>query len=91
MAVKTFNVSFPKELADLIDEKAREQFGSRSDFLRVAAVQYLKREQKFQELMRYGKTLGENAGFKSEEEVADYFTNLRRAKEPWRTARKSSS
>ena len=87
MAVKTFNVSFPKELADQIDEVAARQFGSRSDFLRTAALKYLREEQEFQELMRYGKELGKTVGFQSEEEVADYFTQQRRAREPWRTAK----
>jgi len=84
MAVKTFNVSFPKKLADEIDKKAKEQFGSRSDLLRHAAVKYLREEQEWKELMAYGKKLGKKIGYKTEEEVADEITAERRKREPWR-------
>jgi metal-responsive CopG/Arc/MetJ family transcriptional regulator len=81
MAVKTFNVSFPAELADQIDKAAKAQFGSRSDFLRAAALKYLREEQEWKELMAYGKKLGQAAGYQSEEEVAEDITNQRRERE----------
>lgn len=87
MSVKTFNVSFPKDLADQIDKKAKEQFGSRSDFLRTAALRYLREEEKlerFKELMAYGKELGKQIPYQTEEEVADEITAERRKREPWR-------
>lgn len=84
MSVKTFNVSFPKPLADEIDKKARGQFGSRSEFLRMAAAKYLREEQEFKELMAYGKQVGRTAEHQTEEELADYITAERRKKEPWR-------
>jgi len=77
MAVKTFNVSFPEELADLVDKKAKQQFGSRSDLLRYAAAKYLREEQEFEELMRYGKELGKKVGYQSEKAVATNITNQR--------------
>lgn len=83
MAVKTFNVAFPEELADLIDKKAKQQFGSRSDFLRHAAVRYLRDEQEFEEIMRYGKKLGEETGQQSEKAVAESITKQRRNKRDW--------
>lgn len=87
MSVKTFNVSFPRELADQIDKKAKAQFGSRSDFLRAAALKYLRNEEKIdqlKELISYGKTFAPASPLKSEEEVADYITVQRRQKEDWR-------
>ncbi|MES2971890.1 MAG: ribbon-helix-helix domain-containing protein [Patescibacteria group bacterium] len=84
MAVKTFNISFPKELADLVDKKAKEQFGSRSDFLRYAAWKYLREEQEWKELMAYGKELGKKVGYQSEEEVADEITAERRKTRRWK-------
>lgn len=86
MSTKTFNVSFPKELADLIDKKAKQQFGSRSDLLRYAAVRYLREEQEFEELMAYGKEIGKTATHQAEAEVAAYITAERRQQEPWRKA-----
>jgi len=84
MATKTFNISFPKELADQIDKIAAEQFGSRSDFLRMAALRYLREEQQWKELMAYGKELGKAIGYQSEEAVAAEITAERRKREPWR-------
>lgn len=84
MATKTFNVSFPKELADQIDAKSREQFGTRSDLLRTAAIRYLREEQQWKELMDYGKELGKKAGYQSEEEVAAEITAERRKKRLWK-------
>ena len=84
MNVKTFNVSFPKELADQIDKKAKEQFGSRSDFLRTAALKYLRAEDEFKELMADGKKFAKNIPHQTEEEVAEYITNQRRKRESWR-------
>lgn len=86
MSVKTFNVSFPKELADLIDKKAKEQFGSRSDFLRAAALKYLREEERWDKLMAYGKELGKQAGYQSEEEVAAEITAERRKTRRWKPA-----
>lgn len=48
MSNKTFNISFPKELADQIDRISNQQFGSRSDFLRMAAIKYLRQEKQWE-------------------------------------------
>lgn len=91
MTTKTFNISFPKELADEIDKKAKEQFGSRSDFLRTAAVKYLREEREFKELLAYGKKFGKTADHQTEEDLADYITSERRKKEPWRKKSQGSN
>lgn len=83
MATKTFNISFPEPLADAIDKKAKEQFGSRSDFLRFAAQKYLRDEQEFEELMNYGKKLGQEIGLKTEESVAEQISATRRQNRAW--------
>ena len=83
MTTKTFNVSFPKPLADAIDEKAKEQFGSRSDFLRFVAQKYLREEQEFEELMRYGKKIGKEIGVRTETEVAESIRTKRRQFRAW--------
>ena len=84
MATQTFNVSFPKELLKQVDQKAKEQFGSRSDLLRFAAMKYLREEQEWKEIMAYGKKLGKQVGYQSEETVAAEITDQRRQSEPWR-------
>lgn len=87
MAVKTFNISFPEELADAIDKKTKAQFGSRSDFFRAAAIKYLRDEgrvEKFKEMMAEAREFAKELPYKSEEEVADEITAERRKREPWR-------
>lgn len=86
MTVKTFNISFPKELADQIDRKAKQQFGSRSDFLRQAAIKYLQDEKIYEGLMEYGKKIGQEIGYQSEETVAAAITKQRRRYRRWRPA-----
>ena len=45
MASKTFNISLPEELVKKIDEQAKKEFTSRSDFLRNAALTQLNAKQ----------------------------------------------
>lgn len=75
---QTFNISFPRALVTEIDSVAKEQFASRSDFLRTAALQYLRNEEEWKELFNYGKKIGIEAKSQSEEEVAESITALRR-------------
>lgn len=82
-STQTFNISFPKELVSQIDAAAAKQFGSRSDFLRAAAVQYLKKEQEWEYIFREGKKIGESIRYKSEEEVAELIAAERRKSRKW--------
>ncbi|MEX0934438.1 MAG: ribbon-helix-helix domain-containing protein [Candidatus Saccharimonadales bacterium] len=82
-SIKTFNISFPASLADEIDDIAKEQFGSRSDFLRAAALKYIQEEKEWRELLDYGKEIGKSIGYQSEEEVAAEITRQRRQDRQW--------
>jgi metal-responsive CopG/Arc/MetJ family transcriptional regulator len=84
MSVKTFNVSFPRQLADEIDKATQAQFGSRSDFLRAAAIKYLREEREWEELLVYGKEIGKATGYQTEAAVAADITAQRREREDWR-------
>ena len=75
---QTFNVSFPRSLLAKVDAKAEEQFGSRSDFLRAAALQYLRSEEEWEYIFREGKKIGAQGEYQSEEAVADAITARRR-------------
>lgn len=82
-STQTFNISFPKALVAQIDAKAKEQFGSRSDFLRAAALQYLRNEEQWEYIFREGKKIGTQAKTQSEEEVAAAVTEIRRQSGRW--------
>ncbi|MES2971707.1 MAG: ribbon-helix-helix domain-containing protein [Patescibacteria group bacterium] len=45
MATQTFNLSLPKELVKKLDAQAKRDFSSRSDYVRKAILNQLKREQ----------------------------------------------
>jgi metal-responsive CopG/Arc/MetJ family transcriptional regulator len=80
---QTFNISFPSQLVEQIDAKAKEQFGSRSDLMRQAVLQYLRSEQQWEELFRYGQSIGAKNEPRSEEAVAADITKLRRDSRKW--------
>lgn len=77
---KTFNVAFPITLLQKVDAFAESEFGSRSDLLRQASIEYIERRESLKELFREGKKLQKTAKLGSPEEVDDYITSLRRAK-----------
>ncbi|MEI6237020.1 MAG: ribbon-helix-helix domain-containing protein [Candidatus Saccharibacteria bacterium] len=82
---QTFNISFPRALVEQIDAKATEQFGSRSDFLRAAAMQYLKNETEWEYIFREGKKVGAQTKTQPEKQVADTITETRRKSGRWFT------
>ena len=80
---QTFNVSFPRALLEKVDAKAEEQFGSRSDFLRAAALQYLRNEAEWEYLFNEGQKIGAQSQFRAAEEATDELTRRRRASGKW--------
>jgi metal-responsive CopG/Arc/MetJ family transcriptional regulator len=80
---QTFNISFPKALVSQIDAKAEELFASRSDFLRAAAVQYLRDEQEWEYIFNEGKKIGAEGEFSSEEKALTELSAQRRASGRW--------
>lgn len=82
-STQTFNISFPRELVEKIDKKAKEQFGSRSDLLRAAVLQYLRNEEEWEYIFREGKKIGAQGKRLAEEEVADLITAERRRSGRW--------
>lgn len=80
---QTFNVSFPKALLEQIDATAEEQFGSRSDFLRAAALLYLKNEKEWELVFRENQKVGTQSQFRTAEEAIDKLTEDRRKSGRW--------
>lgn len=80
---QTFNVSFPRALVEEIDARAAEQFGSRSDFLRAAVIDYIKKQQEWEYIFREGKKIGAQSKFRTAQEATDELTRLRRKSHRW--------
>lgn len=77
---QTFNISFPRALVKEIDEIAEKQFGSRSDFLRTAALEYIRREKAWEYIFNESKEIGAKDEQYTEEAVAGLITKQRRGR-----------
>lgn len=71
MSSKTFNLSLPEELVCKLDEQAKKDFSSRSDYVRKAIVNQLRSEEALQAVFNYANTKGKKLGVTSEQQVYD--------------------
>ena len=71
MASQTFNISLPKELVEQIDEQARRDFSSRSEYIRRAVVKQLRSEQALSQVLDRANERGRQLGYTSEQQVYD--------------------
>ncbi len=69
MRSQSFNISLPKTLVDLADDRAGKEFRNRSELIREALWIYLRDKEDWKELLAYGKRRGRKMGIKSEKEV----------------------
>lgn len=71
MGSKTFNLSLPKQQVAQMDEQAKRDFSSRSDFVRKAVVNQLRAEQSLQTVFDRANARGKQMGITSEQQVYD--------------------
>lgn len=71
MSSQIFNLSLPKELVQKMDEQAKRDFSSRSDFVRKAIVNQLRAEQSVQVIFDRANQRGKDRGITSEQHVYD--------------------
>jgi CopG family transcriptional regulator/antitoxin EndoAI len=62
MSTSTVNIAFQAELLREIDEVAREESRSRSEFLREAARAYIQRKRRWAGIFSLGRTIAEARG-----------------------------
>lgn len=60
MSTCTVNIAFQKELLREIDEIAREESRSRSEFLREAARAYIQRKRRWADIFSMGRMIAKN-------------------------------
>ncbi|GAB6061380.1 MAG: ribbon-helix-helix protein, CopG family [Candidatus Dadabacteria bacterium] len=63
----TVNISFPPELLALIDEEARQEAKSRSEFLREAVRAHIERQRRWRRIFEFGDRLREDRGLTPED------------------------
>lgn len=71
MASQTFNISLPQELVEQIDDQARREFSSRSEYIRRAVVKQLRTEQALSAVFDRANEKGRRLGYGSEQQVYD--------------------
>ena len=69
MKAQTLNISLPTELVKIIDEQARKEYRSRSEFIREAIRKELKNTDAWSNIFAQGKKMGEKMNITSEEEA----------------------
>ncbi len=69
MSTQTFNLSLPKELVTQLDAQAKQEFSTRSDYVRKAILNQLKTEQAMQAVFDRANKKGKQLGITSEQQV----------------------
>lgn len=64
MRTQTFNIALPKDLVKKVDEVAKKEYGNRSELIREALRVYLTNQEKWKDLLRYGRKVGKRMGIK---------------------------
>lgn len=67
MSTCTVNIAFQKELLQQIDEMARQESRSRSEFLREAARAYIQRKKRWADIFSMGRMISEDRGLVPED------------------------
>lgn len=71
MSTKTFNISLPQALVAALDKRAKNDFSSRSDYIRKAIVNQIRTEEALDNLLDRTNKKGAKLGIKSEQQVYD--------------------
>jgi len=79
MSTSTVNIAFQRDLLREIDQVAREESRSRSEFLREAARAYIERKRRWSDIFAMGRGIAETRGL-AEVDVAREIKAHRRGK-----------
>ena len=69
MQVQTVNISLPKPLLVQVDLLAEQMYATRSDLIRQALLEKIRRWQEWGDIFVYGKKQAKKVGINSEEAV----------------------
>jgi len=65
MSTKTFNLSLPEELVDKLDDQAKKDYSSRSDYVRKAVINQIRSEQALDRVLNRANAKGKKAGIRN--------------------------
>lgn len=76
MSTKTFNLSFPAELVEVLDKRAKKEYSNRSDYIRRAVINQMRSEERLERLLNQTNKKGASTGIVSEQQVYDIIANI---------------
>ena len=79
MKVSTVNISFNKDLLELIDQVAEAESRSRSELIREAARMYIERKNRWEKIFSYGEEKAAESKL-TEEDILNEVKEVRREK-----------
>ncbi len=77
MATKIINISLPEELVEVIDLEAKDQYASRSDFIRQTLVERLALRKELQSIHKEVAASAKKAGINTDVDVVRAIRELR--------------
>lgn len=78
MLTQTVNISLPAPLLKRVDQMAKGEFASRSDYIRQALIEKITSSNRWRNMLAYGKKMGNKAGVKTEADVYRIVEEYRR-------------
>lgn len=80
MNTQTLNISLPVELVKRIDQLARRDYGTRSDFIRQAILEKTRQIQQWEKIYATGAAIAKKMKIKTEKDVEDIVYKFRHGK-----------
>lgn len=77
MKVKTINISIPEKLLANIDRKAKDEYRSRSELMREAALYYLQTKNNWAVLEQDLSAKADKLGIRNEDDIENMVDSLR--------------
>lgn len=78
MDTQAFNIVLPVPLVKKVDARAKKEYKNRSELIREALRLYLKDEEEWEELFRYGELQRKKLKLRSEKEIDRIVSDYRR-------------
>lgn len=76
MSTKTFNLSFPSELVEVLDRRAKMEYSNRSDYIRRAVINQMRTEERLEHLLDQTNKKGAEIGIASEQQVYEIIDKI---------------
>ena len=78
MATKTINISLPQEVIKQIDRKAKQEYKTRSELFRVAALEYVQKDNFWEAFRADAARRARKLGIKTEDDVEELIDSSRK-------------